>query len=168
MSVNSSQKTHGYRDVIYNINSDKIFTSAEGDNYTEIDIAAGTDGSSIQLGDIYIIACSDETGDLEVSQSVASFIIPTNGILTAVEANVNTASQGADIKVDIKQNSTSLLSTVITIDSGETSSSTASTPAVISNSNITRGSKITIDINQIGTTAYGAGLKVTLHITRLS
>ena len=43
--INSVQKGLGYRNLVYNIKSEKYFTYAEGDNYEELDIAAGGVGS---------------------------------------------------------------------------------------------------------------------------
>lgn len=43
--INSVQKGLGYRNIIYNVKSETFFTYAEGDNYTELDIAAGGVGS---------------------------------------------------------------------------------------------------------------------------
>jgi hypothetical protein len=68
--------------------------------------------------------------------------------------------------VDINEAGTSVLSTKLSIDAGETSSSTAATPPVISDSALANGAVISIDIDQIGSTVAGAGLKVTLYVTR--
>ncbi len=43
--ANSVQKGLGYRNIIYNVKTEKFFTYAEGDNYTEVDVAAGGVGS---------------------------------------------------------------------------------------------------------------------------
>jgi len=64
--------------------------------------------------------------------------------------------------VDINEAGTSVLSTKLSIDAGEEDSATAATPAVISDSSIAARAKITVDIDQIGATIAGAGLKVWL------
>ena len=116
--------------------------------------------------DIYIIACSDETTDLATGTSVASFVMPTAGTLTGVKADVNTAPVGATITVDVNEAGVSVLSTLVTIDDGETSSSTAATPPVISDSALASGAVISFDIDQVGSTTAGNGLKLTLYVTR--
>lgn len=115
---------------------------------------------------VFIVACSDETSNLTAGTAKASFVIPFAGTLTAVEANVNTAPTGSSLVVDINEAGVSVLSTKLSIDTGETSSSTAAVPAVISDSALAAGSVISIDIDQIGSTIPAAGLKVTLYVTR--
>ena len=118
------------------------------------------------VSDVFIIACSDETSDLAAGTDKARFTMPYAGTLTAVKADVNTAPTGSTLVVDINEAGTSVLSTKLSIDAGETSSSTAATPPVISDSALANGAVISIDIDQIGSTVAGAGLKVTLYVTR--
>ena len=86
--------------------------------------------------------------------------------LTAVRASVTTAPVGSTIIVDINENGTSILSTKLSIDASEKTSTTAATAAVISDSSIADDAEITIDIDQVGSTTAGAGLKVWLIGTR--
>ena len=116
--------------------------------------------------DVFIIACSDETSDLTAGTNKARFTMPYAGTLTAVKSDMNTAPTGSALVVDINEAGVSVLSTKLSIDVGETSSSTAATPAVISDSALASGAVIGIDIDQIGSTVAGAGLKVTLFVTR--
>jgi hypothetical protein len=118
------------------------------------------------VSDVYIIACSDETTALTTGTAKASFRMPYAGTLTAVRATVKTAPTGAALQVDINEAGVSVLSTVLSIDAGENSSTTAATPAVISDSALADDAEITIDIDQIGSTVAGAGLKVLLYVTR--
>jgi hypothetical protein len=60
-----------------------------------------------------------------------------------------------------------VLSTEISIDDGEKTSTTAATPPVISDSALADDAEITIDIDQVGSTTAGSGLKVALIGTRL-
>ena len=108
------------------------------------------------------VAASDETTDLVVATGVVSFRMPFGMTLTAVRASVSTASVGTAIQIDVNQGGSSILSTAITIDAAEKTSTTAAQQAVISNSTLIDDSEITIDIDQIGSTTAGAGLKVTL------
>jgi hypothetical protein len=116
--------------------------------------------------DIYIIACSDETTALATGSAKVTFRMPTAGTLTAVKATVTTAPVGSDLIVDINEAGTSVLSTKLSIDDGEKTSETASTPPVISDSALADDAEITIDIDQVGSGTAGAGLKVILYVTR--
>lgn len=116
--------------------------------------------------DIYIIACSDETTDLTTGTGKVTFRMPTAGTLSDLKATVTTAPVGANLEVDINENGSTILSTVLSIDDGEKTSETATTPAVISDSSLADDSEITIDIDQVGLTTAGSGLKVTLYVSR--
>jgi hypothetical protein len=128
-------------------------------------VAAGDD-ARFAIQDIYIIACSDETTDLTTGTAKVTFRMPTAGTLTAVKATVGTAPVGSDLIVDINEAGTSVLSTKLSIDDGEKTSETAAIPPVISDSALADDAEITIDIDQVGSTTAGAGLKVTLYVTR--
>lgn len=112
------------------------------------------------------VACSDETTDLTTGPAKVTFRAPYAFTLTGVRANVNTAPTDATLNVDINEGGSSVLSTVITIDATEETSTTAATAAVISDAAIADDAEITIDIDQIGSTAAGKGLKVWLLGTR--
>ena len=110
----------------------------------------------------FVVACSDETTDLTTGQKV-QFRTPFGFTVSGVRASLTTAATGASLfTVDIEQGGVSILSTPITIDSGETTSVTAATPPVISTTALTNDSIITIDVDQIGNTTSGQGLKVTI------
>lgn len=107
-------------------------------------------------------ACSDETTDLETGTGVTEFQMPFAMTLTAVRATVTTAPVGSTIEVDINEGGVSILSTVISIDVSEKTSTSAATAPVISDSSLADGAVITIDIDQIGSSTAGTGLKVQL------
>jgi len=108
----------------------------------------------------FVIACSDETTDLAAATGVVTFRMPYAFTVTDVRASVTTAPTGATITVDINENGTSILSTKLTIDASEKTSETAATAAVISDSALADDAEITIDIDQVGSTVAGTGLKV--------
>ena len=109
----------------------------------------------------FITACSDETTDL--TTGIKSYWrTPYNFTISQVRASVTTAPTGANITVDILQNGVSILTTNITIDATEKTSTTAAIPPVILTSALTDDSIITIDIDTIGSTNSGQGLKVTI------
>ena len=86
--------------------------------------------------------------------------------LTEVRANLNTAqTSGSVFTVDINENGSSILSTKLTIDNTEKTSTTAATAPVISDGNLADDAEITIDIDQVGN-GTAKGLKLTLIGTR--
>ena len=110
----------------------------------------------------FIIAASDETTALSTGTAKATFRMPYAFTLTGVRASVGTAPVGSVITVDINEAGSSILSTKITIDAGEKTSTTAATAPVISDSALADDAEITIDIDTVGSSTAGAGLKVTL------
>ena len=113
-----------------------------------------------------IIALSDETTALTTGTAKATFVMPYAMTLTSVIATVNTAPTGSALQVDINEGVSSILSTKLTIDATEKTSATAATPAVISDTALASGAEIILDIDAVGSTIAGAGLKVTLIGTR--
>lgn len=112
------------------------------------------------------LACSDETTALTTGTAKVTFRMPYAMTLTAVRSSVTTAPTGSTLVVDINEAGVSVLSTKLSIDASEKTSTTAATAAVISDSALADDAEITIDIDQIGSTIAGAGLKVTLIGTR--
>jgi len=82
--------------------------------------------------------------------------------ITEVRASVTTAPTGAVLTVDINETGATILSTKLTIDVSEFTSTTAAAAAVLSDTALADDAEITIDIDTIGSTVAGAGLKVTL------
>jgi len=81
--------------------------------------------------------------------------------VTDVRASVNTAPTGATIIVDINEGGTSIMTTTkLSIDASEKTSTTAAAAAVITDSILADDAEITIDIDQVGSTLKGKGLKV--------
>lgn len=108
------------------------------------------------------IACSDETTALSAGTAKVTFRMPYAMTLTSVRASLTTAqSSGSIFTVDINESGSSILSTKLTIDNTEKTSTTAATPPVISDSSLADDAEITIDIDQIGN-GTAAGLKVYL------
>lgn len=111
-------------------------------------------------------AASDQTTALTTGTNKLVFRLPTGMTLTSVRANLLTAqASGSTFTVDVNENGTSVLSTKITIDNTEKTSTTAATPPVISDSSLADDSEIEIDIDQVGD-GTAIGLKVWLIGTR--
>ena len=123
---------------------------------------AGLVPSPIEIG----VACSDETTDLTTGTGKVTFRAPCAMTITAVRASLTSAPTGSTVIVDINEGGSSILSTKLSIDASEKTSTTAATPAVISDASIADDAEITIDIDQIGSSAAGKGLKVWLIGTR--
>ncbi len=112
------------------------------------------------------LAASDETTALTAGTAKVTFRMPFAMTLTAVRASLTTAqASGTIFTVDINESGTSILSTKLTIDNTEKTSTTAATPAVISDTALADDAEITIDIDQIGN-GTATGLKITLIGTR--
>lgn len=126
---------------------------------TSVNAATGAVIVPVPIG----IAVGDETTALTTGAGKVTFRMPFAMTLTAVRASVVTAPTGANLVVDINVTGTgSILSTPISIDAGEKTSTTAATPPVISDTTLDDDAEVTIDIDQIGSTIAGAGLKVWL------
>jgi hypothetical protein len=72
-----------------------------------------------------------------------------------VRASLSTASSSGIPTVDINENGTTILSTKLTIDATEKTSTTAAVPAVISDTSLADDAEITFDIDVAGTGAVG-------------
>jgi hypothetical protein len=112
------------------------------------------------------LAASDETTALTAGTAKVTFRMPYAMTVTAVRASLTTAqASGSIFTVDINEAGTSILSTKLTIDNTEKTSTTAATAAVISDSALADDAEITIDIDQIGD-GTATGLKITIIGTR--
>lgn len=96
---------------------------------------------------------------LKVETNVMSIIIPQTMIITDIRVAVDTAPTGADLILDINLNGTTLYTTqnnrpTIIIDD---TSAIAMLPDITS---LSLGDKLTLDIDQIGSTVAGENLSV--------
>lgn len=109
------------------------------------------------------IACSDETTPVTTGTAKVTFRMPYAFTLTELpRANVTTAPTGSVLTIDINESGSTILSTKLTIDAGEKTSTSAVTPAVLSDTSLADDAQITIDFDGVGSTVAGAGVKVTL------
>jgi hypothetical protein len=83
------------------------------------------------------------------------FQMPYCFTITEVFATVATASSSGLPSIQIQQNGLDILSTAITIDVGEKTSRTATTPVVIADNTLDINGVITFDIDAIGTGVTG-------------
>jgi hypothetical protein len=130
-------------------------------NGTTFDLTANRTWTILEKFEL-IVAASDETTALTTGANKVIFRMPRAITLTSVRASLTTAqASGTIFTVDINENGTSILSTKITIDNTEKTSTTAATLPVISDSSLGDDSEISIDIDQIGN-GTATGLKVYL------
>lgn len=113
-----------------------------------------------------MLVCSDQTTPLTAGTNKFTFRMPYGFTLTSVRASLTTAQTSGNIfTVDINESGTSILSTKLTIDNTEKTSTTAATLPVISDIVLADDAEITVDIDQIGS-GTAAGLKVYLIGTK--
>jgi len=149
-----------------NASDTTLARSSAGNVTVEGNLLYRAGGSFVGMPFEYSLAISDETTSLTTGTSKVTFRMPCAVTLTAVRASVTTAPTGSTLVVDINEGGVSILSTKLSIDASEKTSTTAATPPVISDSALADDAEMTIDIDQIGSTIAGAGLKVTLIGTR--
>lgn len=135
--------------------------SGSGDILTTTGVGTNLTG----MKDVWIVACSDETTAVTAATGKVTFRAPRAATVTAVRASVGTAPTGSTLIVDINESGTSILSTKLSIDASEKTSTTAASAAVISDSAIADDAEITIDFDQVGSTIAGAGVKVAIFVT---
>ena len=115
-----------------------------------------------RVNDPIILVIGDETTAQTVADGKLTFRMPYAFTLTSVRASLVTAPTDADFVVDITEGGTTILSTLLTIDATEKTSTTSAAPAVISDPDLADDAEIVINVDQIGSTVAGAGLKVYL------
>jgi hypothetical protein len=146
----------------------EISQDAGGGTYVTRSVTGSNIKTLAQTGlpTVIQLAASDESTALTTGTAKVTFRMPHAMTLTGVRASLSTAqSTGSIFTVDINEGGTSILSTKLTIDNTEKTSTTAATAAVISDSALADDAEITIDIDQIGD-GTAKGLKVTLIGTR--
>lgn len=109
-----------------------------------------------------LIAVGDESTAIAAGTAKITFRMPFAMTLDNLpRASLTTASSSGSVSVDINEAGASIFSTVLTIDELETTSATAATPAVLSDTALADNAVITVDIDVDGTNA--AGLKILLR-----
>ena len=140
----------------------KVLTAASGE---ATGLSWETPSAHPAFTQSFIVACSDESTALTTGTAKVSFRMPYAFTLTAgaggVRASCNQAPTGAILTMDINEAGSTILSTKLTIAIGSTTSVGGTAP-VISDVNLADNALMTIDIDQIGSTNPGTGLKVTL------
>lgn len=108
-------------------------------------------------------ACSDETTDLAIGTVYEHRLTRSLTNVQSVEFGVVTAPTGAEMQIDVKKNSTTIYTTVATIDVSEFTTLTASVPQVLDGTiNFVAGDLLSVVIDQVGSTVTGKNLKANL------
>ena len=114
--------------------------------------------------EVIAIACGDESTAATAATAVVTFHMPYAFTLTGVKAGVTVAPVGSTMLIDINEAGSTVLTTKLMIDASEKTSGTAATAAVIGGAGpaLADNALMTIDVDQIGSSTAGAGLKVYL------
>ena len=113
------------------------------------------------------VALSDESTPITAGTTKMSFRMPFGMVLTDVRTSlVGAGSTSGLTTIDINETGTTILSTKLSIDFGELTSTTAATPAVISDSALADDALIEIDIDAVTGGADEVGLKLHMIGTR--
>jgi hypothetical protein len=150
-----------------NISTDRLIgrDSASSGDPEEISLQGNLsfNGSgAIRMTESFVIAVSNETTALSAGTGKIFWRMPYAFTVTAVRASLTTAQTSGNIfTVDINENGTSILSTKLTIDNNEKTSTTAATAAVISDASLADDAEMSVDIDQIGD-GTAKGLKIYL------
>jgi hypothetical protein len=131
-----------------------LVTETTNSNGGTINIATAIDTMCM------VIACSDETSDLTQGTAKVTFRAPFKMKVTAVRLNVNTSPAGAAVIVNIKEAGNTLFSVKPQVDAGQLTSTSAPT---FSDTDLADNAEMTIDIDQIGSSTAGKGLKVHIY-----
>lgn len=101
------------------------------------------------------IACSDLTTDLTTGTTKGYFRAPFAMENLTFRASLVDASSSGAVTVDINKNGSTILSTKLTIDATEKTSTTAATPYVATSTTCADDDEYTVDIDVAGTDAKG-------------
>ncbi|MCG8547555.1 MAG: hypothetical protein MJE12_25435 [Alphaproteobacteria bacterium] len=107
---------------------------------------------------------SDEVNALITGVNVYELWLPNGFVCIDAAGAVTTGPTGASILVDVKDDSVSIFTNRIEIEAGDKNTSQAVTPPSLATNPHTfaAGSLMTFDIDQVGSTIAGAGLKAWL------
>ena len=105
------------------------------------------------------VAVGDETTAITAGATKIKFRWPFhNTTLTGITVSLNEASSSGVPTFDINVGGSTILSTKLTVDAGETTSVSAATPPVLSASTIAYDAEVTVDVDVSGTGAKGPKL----------
>lgn len=175
---NATGVVEGMLWTIYNAGSNSFALKAFGGSTLIANVAPGAyinvtlanDGTSAGVWIIsrvnletFTVACSDEVTPLTAGTGKLTFRMPFAMNLTEIRGSLNVAqASGSIFTVDVNEAGATALTTKLTIDNTEKTSTTAATPAVIGGAGpaLADDAEMTVDIDQIGD-GTAKGLKLT-------
>jgi len=116
----------------------------------------------------FIFAVSDETTDLTTGVDKLKFRMPYAFTVTGIRASLSTVATGAALlTVDVHESGTTIMACCkLVFDASESTTTTAVTPPVVSDTSLACDAEMTVDIDVIGCTTAGRGLKIAIIGTR--
>jgi hypothetical protein len=114
---------------------------------------------------VIALACSDESTPIVAAAPITTFRMPHAMTLTAVRASLTTAAATGTFTIDVKEAGATIFSTLLTIDATEKTSTSAATPAVISDAALADDAEITVEVTD-DASGDAVGLKLYLIGTR--
>jgi hypothetical protein len=114
---------------------------------------------------VFAIALSDSATELTTGNG-DSWDAMFDYSIDSVRIGVNLPPTGSNLSVDINKNGTSIFSTEITIDAGDSTSVTATTPYSLSTTTVNYNDRMNAVVNSVGSTFGGAGIKLYIYATK--
>lgn len=140
----------------------ELATTAEAAAQSDTDRAVTPQGLAFKPESL-CVAASDETTLLTTGTAKVTFRMPYAFTVTAIRGSLSTVATGASLlTIDVNEGGTTIISTKMTFDASESTSTSAATPLVISDTALADDAQMTIDIDQVGNTTAGKGIKVCL------
>jgi hypothetical protein len=149
---------------ITTVAGDSCLVVGEGGGVTRMVAYWCGDGKPLLEPAEILVAVGDEGTAITTGTAKITFRMPFAMTLDAIPRGSLTTAQpsGSIFTVDINDGGTTILSTKLTIDNSELTSTTAATPAVLADTALADDAQITIDVAQIGTSG-ATGLKILLR-----
>ena len=123
--------------------------------------ASMQDPAAAATTNYFLLDIGDETTDITTGTAKKTLRIPLNLEVSTLRASVNTDPTGSSIIVDVNANGTTMMDTdKLEIDVSTSTTTAAATAPVITNAKIFDDQELTVDIDQIGSTIAGKGLKL--------
>lgn len=125
-------------------------------------VPVASQGSLIFRQDAIQLRVGDESSALSTGTRLYTMRMPYNMKVAQVRASLGTAPAGSAVIVDINKGASSILSTKLHVSAGQLSSVSSTPAAVMSDQMLPSDAEVSIDIDQVGSSTAGAGLKVWL------